>query len=99
MYREDPLQGKWCTPFPLGVETVVAIRGSSNDDGSNGPTHLQGCRDCSSQRQRNNFTGVGWGIGDEETPWDTFEGLSDHEEGEGVGLHIKPLGEIELTSM
>lgn len=72
LYREDPLQGKWCAPFPLRSERVVTVGGARDDDGTNGPTHLQGGRDCSAKGQRDDFTGVGRGVGDEETPWDTF---------------------------
>lgn len=72
MYREDPLQGKWRAPFPLRLERVVAICSTRDNDGTNGPTHLQGRGDCSAEGERDDFTGVGWGVGDEETPWDTF---------------------------
>lgn len=39
-YGEDPLQGQGYTPCPLVVTLVVGICSTSDDDGSNGPTHL-----------------------------------------------------------
>ena len=39
-YGKDPLQSQGYTPCPLVVTLVVGICSTSDDDGSNGPTHL-----------------------------------------------------------
>jgi hypothetical protein len=39
-YREYPLQSQGYTPRPLVVAFVVGICSTSDDDGSDGPTHL-----------------------------------------------------------
>jgi hypothetical protein len=49
---------------------------------------LQRCGTCAPQRQRNDLTGVGGAVGDEEAPWDTLECLTDDENLERVGLDV-----------
>lgn len=85
-YGENPLQGERHAPGPLVVEPVVGIRRAGDDDGPDGPAHLQGGRAGSAQGQRRNLAGVGGRVGNEEAPRDAFQGLTDDEEGEGVGL-------------
>jgi len=85
-YREDPLKGSRHSPTPLVVALVVGVGNSGDDDASNGPAHLQGCCACGSQCQRNDLTGVGRAVCDEEAPWNTFKCLSDDKHFERVGL-------------
>ena len=85
-HGKDPLQGQGDSPSPLIVALVVGIGSASDDDRSDRPTHLQSCRAGTSEGKRDNFGGVGGCVGDEETPWHTFQCLSNNKKGEGVGL-------------
>lgn len=85
-YGKDPLKGSWKSPTPLVVSLIVGVRDSSDDNATDGPAHLQSCCASTPETERNDLTSIGWGVGDEETPRDTFECLSDDEDFEGVGL-------------
>ena len=85
-YREDPLQGKRYPPGPMCLVGLVAFGGSSNNDTSNTPGHLQRRRDSATKSKRDNLTGVGGRVGNEEAPRHAFEGLADGENRKRVGL-------------
>jgi hypothetical protein len=87
-YGEDPLERCWHSPTPLVVALVVGVGDSGDDDAPDGPAHLQCCCACTPQRQRNDLTGVGRAVCDEEAPWDTFECLSDNENLQRIGLDL-----------
>ena len=91
-YREDPLKSGRHSPAPLVVTLVVGVGDSGDNDASNRPAHLQSCCACTSQSQRNNLTSICWRIGDEETPWNALECLSDDKDLERVGL-----GTVSMT--
>jgi hypothetical protein len=79
-YREDPLQGKRTSPCPLIVALVVLVSGGCDDDTTNRPTHLQCSCTGTTKDKRNNLTGVGRRVCDEQSPWYTFKRLSDDED-------------------
>jgi len=87
-YWEDPLKRSRHSPTPLIVALVVGVGDSGNDDASNGPAHLQSRCACASQGQRNDLTSISRRIGDEETPWNTLECLSDDKDLKRVGLDV-----------
>jgi hypothetical protein len=87
-HGEDPLECCWHSPTPLVVALVVGVGDSGDDDASDGPAHLQCCSACAPQRQRNDLTGVGGAVGDEEAPWNTLECLTDDENLERIGLDV-----------
>lgn len=80
-YGENPLQSQRASPGPLIAARIVGQCSASHDDAANGPTHLQRCRAGTSKSKGNNLTGICWGVGDEETPWDTLQRLTDNEKG------------------
>lgn len=86
-YGEDPLEGNGDAPCPLVVSLVVSVGGSGDDDTANGPGHLEGGCAGTSEGNGDNLGCVGGGVGDEEAPWNTLEGLTDGENGKRVGLH------------
>lgn len=71
-YRKNPLQRQRYTPGPLVISLVVAICGAGDNNLTDGPTHLQSRSAGASKGERDDFAGVGRGVGDEEAPWDTF---------------------------
>lgn len=73
---KDPLQCQRYSPGPLIISVLVSICRSGDDDATNGPTHLQSCRAGTSKRKGNNLASICWRIRNEETPWNTFESLS-----------------------
>lgn len=75
-YREDPLQGERRTPSPFIITLVVAKSSASNDDGANGPGHLQSSSAGTSKGERNDLGCVGGTNGNEESPRDTLQCLS-----------------------
>lgn len=81
-HGEDPLQGKRHSPGPLVVALVVAIGGGGDDDSTDRPTHLQSRRARTSKSERDDLAGIGGGVGNEETPWDTLQRLADDKYGE-----------------
>ena len=64
------------------------VSDTADNNGPNSPEHLQHLRRWSSQSQGHNFSTVGWCIGDENTPWDTFQDL-------GGEKHALTVAEIE----
>ena len=86
-YREDPLQGKGCSPSPLVVTLVKSVCRASHDDTTDRPTHLQSSGAGTTKGQRHDLGSVSGGIGDEETPWDTLKSLTDDKKSKGVGLN------------
>lgn len=85
-YREDPLQSKGNTPCPFILTLVIAISSGRDDNRTNGPRHLQSGRAGTSQREWDNFTGVGRGIRNEEAPWDAFQCLANDQKSKRVSL-------------
>jgi hypothetical protein len=75
-HREDPLQGKRYSPRPLVVSFVVAICGSSNNNATNRPGHLQASCAGTSEGDRDDLTSIGRCVRNEESPGDAFERLS-----------------------
>lgn len=72
---------------PVGfvvVHGLVVIGDAANNDGADGPKHLQHLRSGSSQPQWHNFTAVGGCICDEDTPRDAFEKLGQQQYSQGV---------------
>jgi len=86
-YGEQPLQCQRHSPSPLVASTVVGVGRTSDDYASDRPRHLQGGRHGTSKGKRYDLTGVGGGVCDEDSPRNTFECLSDGENGEGVCLY------------
>lgn len=85
-YRENPLKGERSTPSPLVVTLVESVCGTGDNDLTNRPTHLQRGSASTTERDGDNLTGVCGSVGNEETPRDTFESLSDDEESKRIGL-------------
>jgi hypothetical protein len=56
---------------------------------------LQSSRAGTAKGERDDLTGVGGGVCNEETPRDTFQRLSDRQEGERVGLVVGQLSSDE----
>jgi hypothetical protein len=71
-YREEPLQSKRHTPRPLIISLVITIGGSSDNNGTDGPTHLQSSCAGTTEGQGDNLTSISWRVCNEETPWHTF---------------------------
>jgi hypothetical protein len=67
------------------IQTVVVVSDTLDDDGSNSPEHLQHLGGGSSERNGYDLTAVRRGVGDKDTPWDTFEELRDQHDRERVG--------------
>lgn len=86
-YRKQPLQSQRRTPRPLVVSFVVSVGGTSDNNRANAPTHLESGSADTSKGERDNLRSVGRGVGNEETPWNTLEGLSHDEELQRVGLY------------
>lgn len=84
--REDPLEGGGKSPTPLIVTLVIRIGDSGDDDTTDGPAHLQSRCTRTPETERNDLTGVGGRVGNEESPGNTFQCLSDDEHFEGVSL-------------
>lgn len=85
-YGKNPLKGERSTPSPLVVALVESVGGTGDNDLTNRPTHLEGGGASTSERNGHDLTGVGGSVGNEETPGNTFEGLSDDEKSKGIGL-------------
>lgn len=87
-YWENPLQSKRHTPRPLILAPVVRVCHASNENTSDGPTHLQ--RSCAStaKGKRDDLTSIGWRIGDKEAPRNALESLANDENFERVGLGL-----------
>ena len=86
-HGEDPLQGKRHSPSPLIlVFADCSIGGAGDNDTTDRPAHLKSSSAGTSKGERNNLAGVGRGVRNEESPRDTFKRLSDHKDGERVGL-------------
>ena len=58
---------------------MVVVGDTSDNDLPNGPKHLQHLSRWSSQSHWHNFGAVGRCVGDEDTPWNTFEDLGSKE--------------------
>lgn len=86
-YREQPLQSQRCTPCPLVVSFVISVGGTSDNNGANAPAHLGSGSADTSKGERDDLRGIGRGVGNEETPWHTLEGLSHNEELQRIGLY------------
>jgi hypothetical protein len=77
-HRKDPLQSERTSPCPFIVSLVVSVGGGSDDNSTNRPTHLKsGCAGAAKD-ERNNLTGIGGRIGNEQSPRDAFKCLSDN---------------------
>lgn len=75
-----------CIPVSTCVcPLVVVVSDTSDNDGSNGPEHLQHLGSGSSQLNGCNLTAVGRCVGNEDSPWKTLEKLGDEHDGERVG--------------
>lgn len=48
-HGEDPLHSKRCSPCPFRRIVGVAVRGTSDDDTADRPTHLKGARQGSAK--------------------------------------------------
>lgn len=78
-YWEDPLQCERDSPGPFIVPLVEGVGGTANNNATNRPTHLERTGAGTTESQGHDLTGVGGRVRNEESPRDTFEGLSDHE--------------------
>ena len=85
-YGENPLQRQWQTPCPFIGSLIGSVGDTSNNDATDRPGHLKSGGHNTSKGNRNNFTGVGRRVCNEETPWDTFKSLTNDEDSERVGL-------------
>lgn len=86
--RENPLKTERNSPGPLVVELVGSESDSGDDDGTDGPGHLESSRASTTKGKRDNLGSVSRANGDEETPWDTLESLANGEEFKRVGLEL-----------
>jgi hypothetical protein len=79
-HGEDPLKCKGHSPSPL-VVTFVITKGSSRDnDRADRPGHLESSCAGASEGEGDNLASICWGVCDEETPRNTFQGLSDNKQ-------------------
>lgn len=67
------------------MEIIVAISNSTYDNRTNGPEHLKHLRSRRTKLKRHDLRAVGRRVGDEDTPGDTLEQLSDEHDGQRVG--------------
>lgn len=79
-YWEDPLQCEGDSPGPFVVPLVEGVGGAADNDAANGPTHLERAGAGTTESQGHDLRSVGWGVGNEEPPGNTFKGLSDNED-------------------
>lgn len=85
-YWEYPLEGEREAPGPLVFKLVGAESSAGNNDLADGPAHLQGRRAGASEREGDNFTGVGRRVCNKHAPGDTFKCLSNNKKRERVCL-------------
>jgi hypothetical protein len=81
---EHPLQ---CNGDAVGdwvVNRLVDVADGLDDDGANGPEHLEHLSGRGTKPHGHNLRAVGRGVGNEDTPRHTFEKLSSQEDGQGL---------------
>lgn len=76
---EDPLQCKGNSPGPFVISLVEGVGSPADNDATNRPTHLQSTCAGTTKSQGNDLASIGGGVGNEESPGDTFERLPNHE--------------------
>jgi hypothetical protein len=84
----DTLNGVRGANKPVGdgvVDGLVVVGDTADDDGTDGPEHLQHLRGRGSQSHGHDFGTVGRGVGDENTPRDTLKNLGCEEHAAGGG--------------
>lgn len=64
---------------------VVNVRNGADDYSTDGPEELKNLSSRGSKSHRHDLTAVGRGVGDEDSPGDTFEKLGCEEDGQRVG--------------